>query len=60
MVGWGFDESGRVAEELSKAEMPIVSRDTCILSFPEFYSAFTSEETYCAGFHNGKPLITIL
>ncbi|CAG9831444.1 unnamed protein product [Diabrotica balteata] len=53
VVGWGFDESGRVTEQLTKAHMPVVSQETCIYSFPEFYSRFTSDHTYCAGFNNG-------
>uniref|UniRef100_A0A6P7G765 Limulus clotting factor C-like n=1 Tax=Diabrotica virgifera virgifera TaxID=50390 RepID=A0A6P7G765_DIAVI len=53
VVGWGFDETGRVTEQLTKAHMPVVSQETCIYSFPEFYSRFTSDHTYCAGFNNG-------
>lgn len=54
VVGWGFDENGKVTEQLTKAYMPVVSQETCIYSFPEFYSRFTSEQTFCAGFRNGK------
>jgi hypothetical protein len=54
VVGWGFDENGHVTEILTKAKMPIVSQETCIYSFPDFYSRFTSSKTYCAGFKNGK------
>lgn len=53
VVGWGFDETGKVTEELTKAMMPIVSQETCIYSFPDFYSRFTSNRTFCAGFKNG-------
>lgn len=53
MVGWGFDETGRVTEELMQAQMPVVSQQTCVASFPEFYTRFTSPGTYCAGFNNG-------
>ncbi|RZC34687.1 limulus clotting factor C-like [Asbolus verrucosus] len=53
VVGWGFDENGRVTEQLTKAKMPVVSQETCIYSFPDFYSRFTSSKTYCAGFKNG-------
>ncbi|KAL1502619.1 hypothetical protein ABEB36_007737 [Hypothenemus hampei] len=53
VVGWGFDESGKVTDELTKAHMPIVSQETCIYSFPDFYSRFTSNTTFCAGFKNG-------
>ncbi|CAG9770447.1 unnamed protein product [Ceutorhynchus assimilis] len=53
VVGWGFDETGHVTEQLTKAHMPIVSQETCIYSFPDFYSRFTSSTTFCAGFRNG-------
>lgn len=53
VVGWGFDETGKVTEALTQARMPVVSKDTCIYSFPEFYSKFTTQKTYCAGFRNG-------
>ncbi|KAF7286607.1 chymotrypsin-C-like [Rhynchophorus ferrugineus] len=53
VAGWGFDETGKVTEQLTKAHMPIVSQETCIYSFPEFYSRFTSSTTFCAGFKNG-------
>lgn len=53
VVGWGFDETGKVTETLMQAKMPVVSYETCILSFPEFYSRFSSENTFCAGFRNG-------
>ncbi|XP_050308922.1 chymotrypsin-like elastase family member 2A [Anthonomus grandis grandis] len=53
VVGWGFDETGTVTEQLTKAHMPIVSQETCIYSFPDFYSRFTSSTTFCAGFKNG-------
>lgn len=54
VAGWGFDENGKVTEELTKAHMPVVSQETCIYSFPDFYSRFTSEFTFCAGFKNGR------
>ncbi|XP_017770062.1 PREDICTED: serine protease gd-like isoform X5 [Nicrophorus vespilloides] len=52
VVGWGFDETGKVTEELTQANMPVVSKETCIYSFPEFFSRFTTKKTYCAGFRN--------
>lgn len=54
VVGWGFDETGKVTEQLTKAHMPVVSQETCIYSFPDFYSRFTSSNTFCAGYINGK------
>ncbi|KAF5284203.1 hypothetical protein FQR65_LT00203 [Abscondita terminalis] len=53
VVGWGFDETGTVTETLMQAKMPVVSYETCIYSFPDFYSRFSSQNTYCAGFRNG-------
>ncbi|KAJ8956093.1 hypothetical protein NQ318_016546 [Aromia moschata] len=53
VIGWGFDQTGMISDELSKAYMPVVSQETCIYSFPEFYSRFTSQSTFCAGFQNG-------
>lgn len=59
VVGWGFDETGEVTEELMLARMPVVSEEVCTFSFPEFYSKFTSNQTYCAGFRNGMYILVI-
>lgn len=53
VVGWGFDENNTPTEELKMAKMPVVSQQTCLWSYPQFYSEFTSEKTFCAGFRNG-------
>jgi len=53
VVGWGFDETGKVTEELMQTKMPVVSQDTCLFSYPDFYSRFTTSNTFCAGFKNG-------
>nr|CAD7588064.1 unnamed protein product [Timema genevievae] len=50
VIGWGYDEFGQVTEELMMATMPIVSQQTCLWSYPQFFSHFTSNKTYCAGF----------
>lgn len=52
VVGWGFDQTGVVTETLFKTNMPVVNTQTCIYSYPEFFSRFTNEKTYCAGFRN--------
>ncbi|XP_071056951.1 chymotrypsin-like elastase family member 2A isoform X2 [Onthophagus taurus] len=54
VVGWGFNEYGKLTEELIKLDMPIVSKDTCIYSFPDFYVRYTTSDTFCAGFTNGS------
>nr|CAD7414853.1 unnamed protein product [Timema poppensis] len=53
VIGWGYDEFGQVTEELMMATMPIVSQQTCLWSYPQFFSHFTSNKTYCAGFREG-------
>ncbi|XP_046683966.1 LOW QUALITY PROTEIN: serine proteinase stubble-like [Homalodisca vitripennis] len=54
VVGWGYDENNQVTEELKMARMPVVSYVTCLKSYPQFFSQFTSEnKTFCAGFRQG-------
>ncbi|XP_021196495.2 transmembrane protease serine 9 isoform X1 [Helicoverpa armigera] len=53
VVGWGFDDTGVATEELSLVEMPVVSQETCIRSYSEFFVRFTSDYTYCAGYRDG-------
>uniref|UniRef100_A0A8D8RKK6 Serine protease gd n=1 Tax=Cacopsylla melanoneura TaxID=428564 RepID=A0A8D8RKK6_9HEMI len=53
VIGWGYDEHNRVTEELKMAHMPVVSNEQCLRSYPNFFSQFTSDGTYCAGFRNG-------
>ncbi|GJQ80664.1 hypothetical protein Trydic_g9248 [Trypoxylus dichotomus] len=53
VAGWGFDENGKLNEELTKLKMPTVSKEDCIYSFPDFFSRFTTSNTFCAGFTNG-------
>ncbi|XP_075219545.1 uncharacterized protein LOC142323596 [Lycorma delicatula] len=53
VVGWGFDENNKVTEELKMAKMPIVSQETCIWSYPDFFKQYTSDKTFCAGFRRG-------
>lgn len=53
-MGWGFDQTGHVTETLMKTGMPVVSQETCIFSYPDFFSRFTNGMTYCAGFRNGR------
>lgn len=53
VVGWGFDENRKLSNVLMKASMPVVSTVNCIYSNREFFSQFTFEKNYCAGFRNG-------
>lgn len=54
VVGWGYDEDGRLSEELKMLDMPIIPKEKCIYSLPEFYPRFTTLDSYCAGFINGN------
>ncbi|KAL3271704.1 hypothetical protein HHI36_022176 [Cryptolaemus montrouzieri] len=53
VIGWGYNEDGIITDELHKAGMPIVSTETCIYSYPDFFARFTSNTTFCAGYRNG-------
>ncbi|KAJ8711201.1 hypothetical protein PYW07_008443 [Mythimna separata] len=54
VVGWRINDSGVLADELALREMPVVSQETCIRSYPEFFVRYTSDHTYCAGNRNGS------
>ncbi|XP_055695250.1 serine protease gd-like [Lutzomyia longipalpis] len=52
-AGWGRDEHGNFFTELpKKAEIPVVSDETCLRSHDAF-TKITSEVTFCAGWRNG-------
>lgn len=53
VVGWGLDENEQTVEDLKVARMPVVSTEICLRSYPQFYSQFTNNGTYCAGYLNG-------
>jgi dynein heavy chain len=54
VVGWGLDERDEPTETLMMVQMPVVNQQTCIWSDPTYYSLFTSNGTFCAGFRNGS------
>ncbi|KAJ9575343.1 hypothetical protein L9F63_025711, partial [Diploptera punctata] len=54
VVGWGLDENINIGERLKMVKMPIVNQTTCLWSNPSFFSQFTSETTFCAGYRNGS------
>lgn len=54
MVGWGFTERHQLSQNLVKAEMPIIAKDKCIFSNPDFFSQFLHEtSSFCVGYKNG-------
>ncbi|KAJ8711200.1 hypothetical protein PYW07_008442 [Mythimna separata] len=54
VVGWRYDENATLDEELHLVELPVVSQETCLRSYPQFFAKFTSNYTYCAGNRNGS------
>ncbi|KAG4079559.1 hypothetical protein HA402_012329 [Bradysia odoriphaga] len=53
VIGWGVTEADKLSVVLRQATMPIVSLTTCLNSNREFFGAFLSDKTFCAGFRNG-------
>lgn len=53
VVGWGFNENGILTTTLMQSQMPIVPLNDCLYSNREFFSQFTSDKSFCAGFRNG-------
>lgn len=60
VVGWGFDENGQLTTSLMQTKMPVVSSIKCVYSNPDFFSRFTFDKSYCAGFRNGKYLTKVI
>lgn len=54
VAGWGLTEYDQTSEELKMATLPVVSTETCLRSYPKFYSEYLSDTAFCAGFRNGK------
>lgn len=57
VIGWGFDENGQLTSSLMQARMPVVSSIKCVYSNPDFFSRFTFDKSYCAGFRNGNDIV---
>jgi hypothetical protein len=53
VAGWGLDENGNTAQKLKMVKMPVVTQETCLWSHTTFFSQFTSNTTFCAGYLNG-------
>ncbi|KAK9892388.1 hypothetical protein WA026_019840 [Henosepilachna vigintioctopunctata] len=58
VIGWGFNEHGIITNKLIKTYMPVVPRETCIRSYPEFFTHFTSNNSFCARFSNDTSICT--
>ncbi|XP_023713323.1 serine protease gd isoform X2 [Cryptotermes secundus] len=54
VAGWGLDENGNTAQKLKMVKMPVVTQETCLWSHSTFFSQFTSNTTFCAGYRNGS------
>jgi dynein heavy chain len=53
VAGWGLDENGITAQTLKMVKMPVVTQEACLWSHTTFFSQFTSNTTFCAGYRNG-------
>ena len=53
LAGWGKDEYGSFPQHLQHATMPVVSQIACLRSYPEFFSKFSTDNDFCAGYRNG-------
>lgn len=54
VIGWGLNEKKELSKILNEASMPVVSFTECLQSNRVFFGQFLSDNTYCAGFRNGK------
>ncbi|KAK4878792.1 hypothetical protein RN001_011298 [Aquatica leii] len=50
VIGWGFDESGKIEEKLMHVEMTVQTDDICNTSITNYTSRFGNEKAYCANF----------
>lgn len=58
VVGWGYDNLGRISDKLLQANMPVVPHKQCIWSKREFFSKTVNDKNFCAGFRNGTSVCT--
>lgn len=57
VAGWGITDLNRNVDNniLQKAQFPVHSFEVCVRSKPDFFATFlTKNNTFCAGFTNGK------
>lgn len=54
VVGWGFDETGKIEEKLMYVHMMIQGMDVCNVSVADYKTKFLNSNTYCANFVDGK------
>lgn len=58
VVGFGITEQNQISYSLRQATIPVVDLTTCLESDRNFFGNFLSESTFCAGFRNGKCLVS--
>ncbi|KAJ8712861.1 hypothetical protein PYW08_008165 [Mythimna loreyi] len=54
VAGWRYYSDGFRSEKLYLFELPVVSQETCIRLYDEFFARYTSNNIYCAGNINGS------
>ncbi|KAF5284204.1 hypothetical protein FQR65_LT00204 [Abscondita terminalis] len=50
VVGWGFDESGKIEEKLMHVEMTLQDDDVCNASIANYTTRFGNGKAYCSNF----------
>lgn len=53
IIGWGYDESGKLTNKLQQAKVPIIPILECLRSDRDFFGANLYRGMYCAGLKNG-------
>lgn len=52
-IGWKVTETYNLPNILRQAVMPVIDSDICRESNADFYEAYLTETSFCAGFQNG-------
>ncbi|XP_058838442.1 venom protease-like [Topomyia yanbarensis] len=53
IVGWGFEQAGKLSEKLKTAQVPVISYLQCLKSDRDFFSRNLNSGMFCAGLLNG-------
>lgn len=53
IVGWGFEQAGKLSDRLQSARVPIIPVLDCLQSDTDFYAYEIYPGMYCAGLRNG-------
>lgn len=51
-----MNEHGKYSENLTTANLPFMSRDTCLKTVPDDFKSFITFDKFCAGSEDGMSL----